>query len=52
MGVLGQNAELAAALQDPDVRLLIQDPGNVSALPLMLKQAGSQARLARESKSP
>jgi hypothetical protein len=52
MGVLGQNAELAAALQDPDVRLLIQDPGNVSALALMLKQAGSQARLARESKSP
>jgi hypothetical protein len=52
MGVLGQNAELAAALQDPDVRLLIQDPGNVSALALMLKQAGSQARMARESKSP
>jgi hypothetical protein len=52
MGVLGQNAELAAALQDPDVRLLIQEPGNVSALALMLKQAGSQARMAREAKSP
>jgi hypothetical protein len=49
MGLLGQNADLMGALQDPDVRALVQEPGNVAALAAMLKHAASQARAVRDA---
>jgi len=49
LGVLGSSPELMGALNDPDVRALMQDPGNLSSLAQMLKAAGQQARAAREA---
>ena len=49
LGVLGSSPELMGALNDPDVRALMQDPSNLSSLAQMLKAAGQQARAAREA---
>jgi len=47
--VLGQSPELVAALNDPDVRALMQDPSNLSDLAKMLKMVGQQARAAQQA---
>lgn len=49
LGVLGGSPDLMAALNDPDVRALMQDPSNLTGLAHMLKAAGQQARAAREA---
>ena len=49
MGAIGQSPDLLAALNDPDVRLLMQDPNNLKVLAGMLKQVGAQARAARQA---
>ncbi len=49
LGLLGNSPELSAALADPEVRTLMQDPDNLSALAAMLRQAAAQARAAREA---
>ena len=48
LAVLGNSPDLMGALNDPDVRALMQDPSNLSGLAQMLKAAGAQARAARE----
>jgi len=48
LGVLGSSPELMTALNDPDVRALMQNPSNLSGLAQMLKAAGQQARAARD----
>ena len=49
LGVLGSSPELIAALNDPDVRALMDDPSNLSGLAQMLKGAAAQARAVREA---
>ena len=49
LGVLGNSPELAAALNDPDVRGLMQKPENLKALAQMLRQAGAQVRAASQA---
>ena len=49
LGVLGSSPELMTALNDPDVRALMQNPSNLSGLAQMLKAAGAQARAARQA---
>ena len=49
LAVLGGSPDLMAALNDPDVRALMQDPSNLTGLAQMLKAAGQQARAAREA---
>jgi len=49
LGVLGSSPELMGALNDPDVRVLMQDPANLGSLAQMLKAAAHQARAAREA---
>lgn len=49
LGTLGQSPDLMAALNDPDVRLLMQDANNLKLLAGLLKQAAQQARTARET---
>jgi len=51
LGVLGSSPDLMAALNDPDVQVLMQDPANLGGLAQMLKAAGEQARAAREAMS-
>ena len=48
LGTLSASPDLTAALSDPDVRSLMQDPSNLTTLAAMLRQIGSQARMARE----
>jgi hypothetical protein len=52
LGVLGSSPELMGALNDPEVRALMQDPSNLSGLAQMLKAAAAQARAAREAAPP
>lgn len=52
LGTLGQSPDMLQALQDPDVRALMQDPNNVRLVAAMLKQAGEQARAARAATNP
>ena len=49
LGTLGQSPELMATLNDPDVRLLMQDGNNLKLLAGLLKQAAEQARAARDA---
>ena len=49
LGVLGTSPELIATLNDPDVRVLMQDPANLGSLAQMLKAAANQARAARRA---
>ena len=49
LGVLGSSPELVSTLNDPDVRVLMQDPANLGSLAQMLKAAAQQARAAREA---
>ena len=49
LGAIGQSPDLVAALSDPDVKTLMQDPDNLRALAGMLKGAAVQARAAREA---
>jgi hypothetical protein len=49
LGALGQSPDLVAALNDPDVKVLMQDPNNLKLLAGMLKQAGTQARAMRDA---
>ncbi len=49
LGVLGSSPELIGALNDPDVRVLMQDPANLGGLAQMLKAAGQQARAVRDA---
>jgi len=42
--VVGGSPELMAALADPDVKALMQNPGNLKMVAAILKQAGQQAR--------
>ena len=49
LAVLGNSPDLMGALNDPDVRALMQDPSNLSGLAQMLKAAGAQARAARQA---
>ena len=49
LGALGQSPDLVATLNDPDVRVLMQDPSNLAALAGMLKHAAAQARSMREA---
>ena len=49
LGVLGSSPELMTALNDPDVRALMQEPSNLSDLAKMLKAAAQQARAARQA---
>ncbi len=51
LGALGQSPDLVATLNDPDVKVLMQDPGNLTALAGMLKHAAAQARAVREAQS-
>jgi hypothetical protein len=46
LGTLSQSQDLMAALQDPGVRKLMQDPSNLSGLATMLKQAAQAAGAA------
>lgn len=48
LGTLGQSPDLMGTLNDPDVRVLMQDPNNLKLLAGMLKQAAQQARAMRE----
>jgi len=48
-GQIGGSPELMAALKDASVRDLMKDPDNLKALAEMLRQAGEQARAAREA---
>jgi hypothetical protein len=48
LGAIGQSPELVQTLNDPDVRVLMHDPANLSVLAAMLKQAAGQARTMRE----
>ncbi|MCB9765625.1 MAG: hypothetical protein H6739_37975 [Alphaproteobacteria bacterium] len=52
MVALSSSPELLAALQDPDVRALMQDRQNLSALAQMLHAAGQQARAQRQAPPP
>ncbi len=45
---LGASPELMAALKDPKVRSLMQDPDNLKGLAEMLRQAGAQAHAAQQ----
>jgi hypothetical protein len=47
LGVIGQSPDMLDALQDPDVRALMQDPNHLRLVAGMLKQAGAQARAMR-----
>jgi hypothetical protein len=49
LGMLGASPELSAALADPDVRNLMQDPDNLKALAAMLRQAAAQARAVEQA---
>ncbi|MFH1468642.1 MAG: hypothetical protein ABIO70_29905 [Pseudomonadota bacterium] len=49
LGVLGNSPELAAALNDPDVRALLDNPDNLRGLATMLRQFGAQARAAAQA---
>ena len=49
LGTLGQSPDLMAALNDPDVRILMQDANNLKLLAGLLKQAAVQARTAQET---
>ncbi len=49
LGTLGQSPDLMATLNDPDVRILMQDGNNLKLLAGLLKQAAEQARAAREA---
>ena len=49
LGAIGQSPELVATLNDPDVKTLMNDPANLSALAGMLKVAAAQARAVREA---
>ena len=49
LGALGQSPELVATLNDPEVKVLMQDPTNLQALAGMLKQAAAQARAMRQA---
>jgi hypothetical protein len=49
LGTLGQSPDMMAALNDPDVRVLMQDSNNLKLLAGLLKQAAEQARSAREA---
>jgi hypothetical protein len=49
LGVIGQSPDMLEALQDPDVRALMQDPNHLRLFAGMLKQAGAQARAMRAS---
>ena len=44
LGSISQSPDLVAALNDPDVRALMQDPNNLKALAGMLRGAAAQAR--------
>jgi len=48
VGAIGQSPELVATLTDPDVRALMDDPANLSALAGMLRAAAAQAKAARQ----
>ena len=52
LGMLGNSPELSAALADPDVRTLMQDPENLKGLAAMLRQAAIQARAAEQAGQP
>jgi hypothetical protein len=49
LGTLGQSPDLMATLNDPDVRILMQDGNNLKLLAGLLKQAAEQSRAAREA---
>ncbi len=51
-GQIGGSPDLMAALKDASVRDLMKDPDNLKALAEMLRQAGQQARAAREATPP
>jgi hypothetical protein len=48
LGTLGQSPELMGTLNDPDVRVLMQDPNNLKLLAGLLKQAAAQSRAVRD----
>jgi hypothetical protein len=52
LGMLGASPDLMAALKDPKVRALMQEPDNLKSLAEMLRQAGSQAQAANEAATP
>ena len=49
LGAISQSPDLVAALGDPDVKALMQEPANLKALAGMLKGAAAQARAVREA---
>jgi hypothetical protein len=49
LGTLGQSPDLMAALNEPDVRALMQDANNLKLLAGLLKQAAAQARAAQDA---
>lgn len=49
LGSIGQSPELITTLNDPDVRVLMNDPNNLRLLSGMLRQAAQQARTMREA---
>ncbi len=49
---LGGSPELMAALKDPSVRSLMQDPSNLKDLAEMLRQVGAQAQAADQQPTP
>lgn len=49
LGAIGQSPALVGALNEPDVRSLMQDPQNLELLAGILRQAGQQARLLRDA---
>jgi len=51
-GQIGGSPDLMAALKDASVRDLMKDPDNMKALAEMLRQAGHQARAARDATTP
>ena len=51
-GQIGGSPDLMGALKDDSVRDLMKDPDNLKALAEMLRQAGHQARAAREATTP
>ena len=49
VATLGRSPALMAALHDPDVRALMEDPAHLDHLATMLRSAGQQARAVREA---
>ena len=52
LGLLSTSPDLMAALKDPSVRALMQDPSNLKDLAEMLRQVGAQAQAASQAEPP